>query len=249
MTYDAFICHVSEDKDEVARPLAEALRSHGLNVWYDELSLKTGDSLSGKIDYGLVNSSYGIIIVSKKFFEKKWPETEFHALIDKQVKMNKRIILSIWHNISRDEVEKHSPILADLAALKTSEGITNIADKLNREIKDSRTVSNYDLDKGLRDNISSPMKIAQEQIHAEEAVQTKIINSAIEDVGASSITDEELSKGLDRIISNNISIIKEKGANALSTLMGRAMAEYRGKANGQKVNAMLRDKMSKMVNK
>jgi Asp-tRNA(Asn)/Glu-tRNA(Gln) amidotransferase B subunit len=31
--------------------------------------------------------------------------------------------------------------------------------------------------------------------------------------------------------------------------MGRAMAEYRGKANGQKVNAMLKDKMSKMVNK
>jgi glutamyl-tRNA(Gln) amidotransferase subunit E len=46
-----------------------------------------------------------------------------------------------------------------------------------------------------------------------------------------------------------MSIIKEKGANALSTLMGRAMAEYRGKANGQKVNSMLRDKMSKMINK
>ncbi len=75
------------------------------------------------------------------------------------------------------------------------------------------------------------------------------VNEAIEAVDASSISDEELSKGLDRIISNNMAIIKEKGANALSTLMGRAMAEYRGKANGQKVNAMLKDKMSKMVNK
>jgi glutamyl-tRNA(Gln) amidotransferase subunit E len=75
------------------------------------------------------------------------------------------------------------------------------------------------------------------------------VNEAIEAVGASSITDEELSKGLDRIISNNMTIIKVKGANALNTLMGRAMAEYRGKANGQKVNAMLKDKMSKMVNK
>jgi glutamyl-tRNA(Gln) amidotransferase subunit E len=75
------------------------------------------------------------------------------------------------------------------------------------------------------------------------------VNEAIEAVGASSISDEELSKGLDRIISNNMAIIKEKGANALSTLMGRAMAQYRGKANGQKVNAMLKDKMSKMVNK
>ncbi|MFL6492917.1 MAG: Glu-tRNA(Gln) amidotransferase subunit GatE [Nitrososphaera sp.] len=74
------------------------------------------------------------------------------------------------------------------------------------------------------------------------------ISKVIQAVGLSSISDEELSKGLDRIISNNMSIINEKGTNALSTLMGRAMAEYRGKANGQKVNAMLREKMSKMVN-
>src|SRR5919108_2551962 len=75
------------------------------------------------------------------------------------------------------------------------------------------------------------------------------MSEGIQDVGASSISDEELSKGLDRIINNNMGIIKEKGASALSTLMGRAMAEFRGKANGQKVNSMLKEKMSKMVNK
>jgi glutamyl-tRNA(Gln) amidotransferase subunit E len=84
------------------------------------------------------------------------------------------------------------------------------------------------------------MAIANEQVN---------INKAIQAVGTSSISDEELSKGLDRIINNNMAIIKEKGDNALSTLMGRAMAEFRGKANGQKVNSMLKDKMSKMVNK
>jgi glutamyl-tRNA(Gln) amidotransferase subunit E len=74
------------------------------------------------------------------------------------------------------------------------------------------------------------------------------ISEVIQATGVSSISDEELSKGLDRIINNNMPIIKEKGMNSLSTLMGRAMAEYRGKANGQKVNSMLKDKMSKMVN-
>jgi glutamyl-tRNA(Gln) amidotransferase subunit E len=82
----------------------------------------------------------------------------------------------------------------------------------------------------------------------DEEARTKIVDSAIETIGASLITDEELSKGLDRIINNNTTLIKEKGMNALSTLMGRAMAEYRGKANGQKVNSILKDKMSKMVN-
>jgi glutamyl-tRNA(Gln) amidotransferase subunit E len=75
------------------------------------------------------------------------------------------------------------------------------------------------------------------------------VNEAIEAAGVSSISDEELSKGLDRIISDNMTIVKQKGVNALNTLMGRAMAEYRGKADGQKVNAMLKNKMSKLVNK
>jgi glutamyl-tRNA(Gln) amidotransferase subunit E len=92
------------------------------------------------------------------------------------------------------------------------------------------------------------LKTVNEQINVKEDMEAKMVNAAIEAIGAFSISDEELSKGLDRIISNNMAVIKEKGANALSTLMGRAMAEYRGKANGQKVNAMLKDKMNKMIN-
>jgi glutamyl-tRNA(Gln) amidotransferase subunit E len=93
------------------------------------------------------------------------------------------------------------------------------------------------------------VKIVNEQINVKEAVETRTVDEAIKAAGASSISDEELSEGLDRIIRDNMTIIKEKGLNALSTLMGRAMAQYRGKANGQKVNAMLKEKMSKMVNK
>jgi glutamyl-tRNA(Gln) amidotransferase subunit E len=101
----------------------------------------------------------------------------------------------------------------------------------------------------LMKNEPTIVKIVNEEMNVAEDTKTKIINAAIDAIGASSISDEELSKGLDKIIDNNMAIIKEKGVNALSTLMGRAMAEYRGKANGQKVNSMLKDKMSKMVNK
>lgn len=38
--YDVFISHASEDKEEVARLLAEVLRRNGLSVWYDEFELK-----------------------------------------------------------------------------------------------------------------------------------------------------------------------------------------------------------------
>lgn len=77
--------------------------------------------------------------------------------------------------------------------------------------------------------------------------EAKTVDEAIRAAGVSSISDEELGRGLDRIINDNMAVVKEKGMNALSTLMGRAMSEYRGKADGQKINAMLKDRLQKLV--
>lgn len=77
--------------------------------------------------------------------------------------------------------------------------------------------------------------------------EAKTVDEAIKSAGVSSISDDELGTGLDKIINTNMEIIKEKGIGALSTLMGRAMAEYRGKADGSKINAMLKDKLQKLV--
>ncbi len=57
--YDLFISHASEDKEEFVRPLAETLENMGVKVWYDEFTLKVGDSLRRSIDNGLVKSKYG----------------------------------------------------------------------------------------------------------------------------------------------------------------------------------------------
>jgi len=65
--YDVFISHASEDKDAVVRPLAAALSNGGLKVWYDEFELKIGDSLRRKIDTGLANSRFGVIVLSRSF--------------------------------------------------------------------------------------------------------------------------------------------------------------------------------------
>jgi len=44
--FDVFISHASEDKDDIVRPLANALQAAGLEVWYDEFELKIGDKPS-----------------------------------------------------------------------------------------------------------------------------------------------------------------------------------------------------------
>ncbi len=74
MLYDVFICHASEEKDDFVRPLAHRLKENQIEVWYDEFSLKVGDSLRRSIDLGLSKCRYGIVVLSKSFFRKEWPQ-------------------------------------------------------------------------------------------------------------------------------------------------------------------------------
>lgn len=128
--YDAFISHACEDKDKVVRPLAKALSRMGFRIWYDEFELKVGDSLRESIDKGLINSRYGIIILSKSFFEKNWPQYELNGLVAREIE-GKKVILPIWHEIEKHDVLQYSPALADKVALSTSnKSIMQIAKEL-----------------------------------------------------------------------------------------------------------------------
>lgn len=133
--YDVFISHASEDKDLVARPISNALSKYGLNVWFDEMTLSIGDSLSRSIDRGLSESEYGIIILSPAFFAKNWPEYELRGLNAKEIR-GKKVILPLWHNVDIDEVIRYSPSLADKLALSTQRNTSDeIALKLIEAIR------------------------------------------------------------------------------------------------------------------
>lgn len=117
--YDFFISHATEDKDSFVRPLSELLIKSGYKVWYDEFQLRIGDSLRKKIDEGLKLSKYGIAVLSRDFFRKNWPEYELNGLVAREMNGIK-VILPIWHNVTRDEVLSFSPSLADKVALNTA---------------------------------------------------------------------------------------------------------------------------------
>ncbi|TKG89804.1 DUF1883 domain-containing protein [Puteibacter caeruleilacunae] len=135
--YDVFISHASEDKAEVVRPLATALKAEGLAVWYDEFELKIGDSLRRKIDKGLANSRFGIVVLSKDFIRKGWTNYELDGIITKSM-TNEQVVLPIWHNITKKEVVDYSPSLADKLARNTAtytveEIAIEIAEVINRK--------------------------------------------------------------------------------------------------------------------
>ena len=126
-TWDLFISHATEDKTSVVKPLADALVSFGLRVWYDEFTLRPGDSLSRSVDKGLALSNYGVVVLSPAFFAKQWPEYELRGLTAREMAGGK-VIVPIWHNVDRDQVLHFSPPLADkLAIMSAGRSSTDLA--------------------------------------------------------------------------------------------------------------------------
>lgn len=129
-TFDVFISHAHEDKDTVVRPLAEALRRQGLEVWYDEFTLEMGDSLRESIDFGLSRSHFGVVVFSPAFLTKRWTQYELNGLVGREM-AGRKVILPIWHDITPEQLMGYSPAFADRVARQTS--ATSI-EKIAREI-------------------------------------------------------------------------------------------------------------------
>lgn len=132
--YDVFVSHASEDKEEFVRDFVKCLQENGLKVWYDEFTLRIGDSLRRSIDNGLKNSKYGIVVLSEAFFSKEWPQRELDGLFARE-NNGEKVILPIWHKISKNEVLKYSPIIADMLALNTASfSIEEIAEEIAKRV-------------------------------------------------------------------------------------------------------------------
>jgi hypothetical protein len=168
--YDVFISHASEDKESFVRPLAIALTNLGLRVWYDEFSLRLGDSLSRSIDKGLAESSYGLTVISPHFIKKRWPEYELRGLVAREISED-RVILPMWHGVTRDQVVKFSPPLADKIAIITEgQRPEDIAVQILREVrpdlysKDSRSELMKHISDQARKDLEKELGKLQEEL-------------------------------------------------------------------------------------
>jgi TIR domain len=128
-TWDLFISHAAEDKETFVRPLVRMLQARGVKVWFDEYTLRLGDSLRRTIDEGLARSRFGVVVLSPAFFSKEWPQRELDALVAREADGGK-VILPVWHNISAAGIRQYSPILADRFAVSSSQGISIVVDRI-----------------------------------------------------------------------------------------------------------------------
>jgi len=133
--FDVFASHASEDKDFVL-PLVEALHHAGIRVWYDNDMLGWGDDLRSSIDRGLANCRYGIVVFSKAFLAgKHWTEHELNGLFAKE-QSGRKVILPIWHKITRRDLIEYSPAFADrIAKVSKRDSISDIVKSLKVLLK------------------------------------------------------------------------------------------------------------------
>lgn len=72
--WDVFVCHASDDKAAVARPLYDHLTGRGISCWIDEAEIAWGESIIAKIQEGLSRARYAIVVLSPQLLQKKWAQ-------------------------------------------------------------------------------------------------------------------------------------------------------------------------------
>jgi hypothetical protein len=136
---DVFISHASEDKAAVAKELADSLIAEGITVWYGEYAIQLGDDILHKIDEGLAHSQFGVVIFSPHFFaaKKTWTLREYSGLVaGEDVDKSKRII-PVWHEITKEELYKKSPTIANRLALRTADqSVAEMAKQIAERVRD-----------------------------------------------------------------------------------------------------------------
>ncbi len=129
--FDLFLAHASEDK-AVARDLYSRFASLGLHVFFDEVSLTVGDSLTERIDAEIHKCGHGVVLLSPSFLakHKQWTKKELRSLLAKQTRTGKKCLLPVWHNVSSDDVATYSEDLADKVAANTRDGLDRVVEMI-----------------------------------------------------------------------------------------------------------------------
>jgi hypothetical protein len=93
-TGKVFVSHSSKDKAFVDHIVSD-LAAHQISVWYDKLDIKIGDSIPGKINAGLSDAKYFLIVLSPDSVTSLWVQEELNAALMRQITSNGTFLIPI----------------------------------------------------------------------------------------------------------------------------------------------------------
>lgn len=124
--WKVFISHTPEDNDFVGE-LAHELEERQISVIDgQENVVNWGDSLIKAMEKGFQETAYGILVLSRDFLSKLWTKRELDGLAS----LGGNNLLTIWRNISKEEVARYSEALAETRGISADEGVKNIAEAI-----------------------------------------------------------------------------------------------------------------------
>ncbi|MGS2738760.1 toll/interleukin-1 receptor domain-containing protein [Sinomicrobium sp. M5D2P17] len=132
----AFISHDSRNKETIAKPLAIGLSSRLCSVWYDEYSLKVGQSLRESIEDGIKNAKKCILVLTPEFLKNPgWTKKEFNSIFTREMIFNEKVVIPIWYNVTKEDVYTYSPSLADTVALIWPDSLNKSDDEYKKDME------------------------------------------------------------------------------------------------------------------
>lgn len=117
-----FISHAGLDKKEAVNELVEHLHSPGVKVWIDTTNITWGSSSRASTDEGIKKVRYGIVILAPNYIaeERYWTKAEMDALFQLESDTGRKILLPVWHRLTKEAVMAFSPLIASRKALNTA---------------------------------------------------------------------------------------------------------------------------------
>lgn len=77
-----FISHAGQDKQTIAMPLHERLKEVRISCFYDDESLRVGDSVPERLFKAMEMASIVVFVLSPEFVGRKWPMRELKFILD-----------------------------------------------------------------------------------------------------------------------------------------------------------------------
>src|SRR5262245_61828890 len=91
---NVFISHSHRDK-EIVRKLATDLREQGVKTWVDEMEIRVGDSIVERIDEGLRQADYILVVLSRDSISSTWVRREIAGAIARDPSAASRSLIPV----------------------------------------------------------------------------------------------------------------------------------------------------------
>lgn len=191
------------------------------------------------------------IAITESYIEKirlklpELPEKKLERLIKEyrlNEKLTKQILDSDYCELFEAVVKECSVSPTTVAAFLT-ETITALK-RDNISIENVSETQLYEIFKGLGEGKITKEALSDIVIWLSKN-EGKSVQEAISNLGLRMLSESELETFIEKVIAENEKLIRERGENSFSVLMGITMKNLRGRVDASLVNRVLREKLGK----